>query len=85
MHEPPQGGVRARHFGKRFGESGDGDIAIIIDQIAARFHELRAGETGDSQRRIERAQLARQRGGVEIAGRFSAREEEPQGTMTRDA
>ena len=41
--------------------------AVVLDQAAAGRRELRSAEAGDREIRQQRAQLARQRAGVEIA------------------
>ena len=69
-------GDRSGQLGEGFGQAGDGEIAIVVDEAAARRRELRATKAGDGNVRIDRAQLARQRAGVEIAGRLAAREEQ---------
>ena len=72
-----QCGKRTRHFRNRFRQPGDGDVAIVVDQAAPGGFELRAAEAGDGQRWLERAQLAGQRAGIEIAGGFTARQQKP--------
>ena len=58
------------------GQAGDREVAVVVDEPAAGGRELRAAEAGDGERRIEREQLARQRAGVQVAGRLAARQQQ---------
>ena len=66
---------RSRHLGNGFGQSGDRDVAVVVDDASAGRLELRSAQAGNRQRRIERPQLARERAGIQIAGRFPARQQ----------
>ena len=71
--------ARSRQLGDRLGQAGDRQAAIILDERAARGGELRAARgRRSSTSGVERAQLARERAGVQIAGRLAARQQEAQ-------
>ena len=67
---------RSRQLGDRLRQPGDRDVAVIVHERAAGRRELRPAEAGDANGGIEGQQLARQRAGIEIAGRLAAREQE---------
>ena len=53
--------------------------AIVRNQLAAGGGELRPADAANVNRGIERAELAGQRAGVEVAGRLAARQHEARG------
>jgi len=61
-------------LGDRFGDAGDGEAAIIGQQFAACVCEMWSAEPGDGDVRFQSLQLAHQRAGVQVAGRFRAGE-----------
>ena len=68
---------RARHLGDRLGQAGDGEAAVVVDERAAGRRERGAAEAGHARSAgIERAQLADERAGVQIAGRLAARQQQ---------
>src|SRR5262249_54709232 len=70
---------RSRQLGHRFRQTGDGEPAIVFEQPAARRLELRPAETKQHDLRIDRAQLARERTGIQITGRLPARQQNARG------
>ncbi len=70
--QPPPRREQPRQLGDPFGEPGDRDLAVVVDEAAAGGGELRPAKPGNVDGGIEREQLAGQRPGVEIAGRFAA-------------
>ncbi len=56
--QPAQRRGRLRQLGDHLGESGDGEAAVIVEQLAAGGGELRSAESGDRQIRA-RARAAR--------------------------
>ena len=75
-HQPAQRGVRSRNLPDRLGQPGDRHTAIVLEQRAARGRELRSAQAADGDLRIDRAQLAHERAGVQIAGRLAAGNQE---------
>ena len=71
-------GIEVRHTLSSFDhrEAGDRELAVIVDEAAAGGGKLRAAEAGDADPRIEGEELAGQRSGIEIAGRFAAGQQE---------
>src|SRR5207245_10658174 len=67
---------RSGSLGSRCRQAGRREIAIIVGEAAAGGGQRRAAQAHDGQRGIEREELARQFAGVEIPGRFAARQEE---------
>jgi hypothetical protein len=71
-HEPAVDRIRARQHARYLQESGDRETLKIGDEARASIAEPLAAEPGDDRRWIEIEQLARERAGVEVAGRFAA-------------
>ncbi len=76
-NEAPERRQRARNLGDGFGEPGDRQFPIVVEQPAAGRRNLRTAEAGDGNAGIERPELADQRTRVQVAGGFAARQEEP--------
>ena len=74
-HQPAVGGVRSRHDRQRLRESGHRQSPVVGDELAPALPEPLAAEPEDPRFRIDRANLTRQRAGVEIAGRLPARDQ----------
>src|SRR2546422_518368 len=74
-HQAPQRRPRAWNLPDRFGEARDGKAAVIVEEAAAGIGELRAAEAFHRHAAIDRAQFARQRTRVQIAGWLSARQQ----------
>ena len=72
--QAPVGRIRAREHPRDLEKAGDGQSAEIADERGARRPQAIAAESGDDGRRIDPQDLRRERAGVEIAGRLSARD-----------
>src|SRR5439155_23996062 len=71
--------ARAGNRADRLGQAGDGKAAVIGEEAAAGIGELRAAEAFHGHATIDRAQFARQRTRVQIAGWLSARQQNARG------
>src|SRR6516165_5146074 len=67
-HELPERGERLRDCGQRFGESGDGNAAIVGKELATCLLKAWTAEAGHLRAGRERPELTRQGAGVQIAG-----------------
>src|ERR1019366_5719739 len=67
---------RSRQLRDGLRQTGDGQTAVVVDELSARRGEPRTAEARDRCRRIDRAELARQRARIQIAGRLAARQQQ---------
>src|SRR4029078_4243743 len=69
------GRVVAGNLRERSGQTGDGEIAIVVDEDAAGRGKFRTAPALHRQPGIHGAQFAHERTGVQISGRLTAREQ----------
>ena len=72
--QPPVRRVRPRQHARDLEQAGDRQALEVGNQAGSRITQPLTAEAGDLCRRIELANLARERAGVQVAGRFAARD-----------